>query len=60
MPLIVAFFMLRNARMRRGQHETGSIAIEYALLAVLIAMAILLAVTGLGSRIAAMFDSLLF
>lgn len=43
----------------RTQKEQGAVAIEYALLATFIAMAILAAVTGVGTRLITKFNAIL-
>lgn len=43
-----------------AQREEGAVAIEYALLATLIAIAIILAVTGVGTRLIAKFNAITF
>lgn len=43
---------------RFAQDESGATAIEYGLMASLIALAIILAVTALGTRVSAIFTSI--
>ena len=59
MTALLTFINYMDGRVR-SQGEDGSVAIEYALLATLIAVAIILAVTGVGTRLIAKFDAVTF
>jgi Flp pilus assembly pilin Flp len=57
----VALWSVRIANLlaiHKPHSEHGAIAIEYALLATLIAIAIIAAVTGVGDKLVAMFTAL--
>ncbi len=53
-----ALYLFVETKMQEKK-ETGAVAIEYALLATFIAMAILAAVTGVGTRLIAKFQAIL-
>ena len=55
--MLSAYLSLTNALDRRQRTtEGGAAAVEYALLAALIALAIVVAVTALGLKLSAVFD----
>ncbi len=57
-PLMTLYFFV-SAKIE-DRKETGAVAIEYALLATLIAIAIILAVTGVGTRLITKFNNITF
>ena len=49
--------LLQIAKSRVAEKQSGAVAIEYALLGALIALAIVLAVTGVGTALIALFTA---
>jgi pilus assembly protein Flp/PilA len=49
--------LIAKAQAVRATREQGATAVEYGLMVALIAVAIIAAVTLLGSKVSAMFDS---
>ena len=57
-PILTLFAYVQSRVQTR--REQGSVAIEYALLATLIAMVIIAAVTGVGTRLITKFNAITF
>ena len=57
-PLLTLFCWIQTRT--EDRKENGSVAIEYALLATLIAVAIIAAITGVGTRLITAFGRVVF
>ena len=51
-------WLMRNLKLERLRNQKGATAIEYALVAALIAVAIVTAATSLGTKISGTFDTI--